>query len=52
MTQVDYNTQKAYRKAEKLGVGKPSRQCHDGGLLHGDAGWSVIEDNTPGRKMM
>lgn len=52
MTQVDYNTQKAYRKAEKLGVGKPSRQCHEGGLSHGDAGWSVIEDGTPGRKMM
>lgn len=52
MTQVELNVQKSYRKAERYGVGKPSRVSVDGGLPHGDEGWSVIEDGTPGRKMM
>lgn len=52
MEQVDLNVQKAYRKAERFGVGKPARQSVDGGLPYGDEGWHVIEDGAPGRKMM
>jgi hypothetical protein len=52
MTSTEFMLRRSYRKAERTGVGKPSRPSFAGGVLDGDEGWKVVEDGSPGRKMM